>query len=279
MLDRSIAHPVMRYHGGKFRLAPWIISHFPPHERYVEPYGGAASVLLRKKPSKIEVYNDLDSDVVNLFRVLRDPKLSERLKEAIYLTPYSREEFYAAYEKSDDPIEQARRLLVRAQMGFGSAGATKGFSGWRGWANEHDSVLRTWPRYKDILQQAEQRFKNVLIENLQAIELIKRHDSPNTLFYIDPPYMSGTRVISGSRYYRHEMTDDDHIEMLTALQEATGMIVLNGYETDLYNNALTGWVKKQKASRASGHRGSVARTETIYLNPACVEALSGGMLL
>lgn len=130
-MNVAIKHPAIRYHGGKFRMATWIISHFPVHRCYVEPFGGAASVLLKKEPSEAEVYNDLDGDVVNLFRVLRDPATSQALITACALTPYSREEFTHAYEHSEDPVERARRLVVRATMGFGSAGATKGNTGFR----------------------------------------------------------------------------------------------------------------------------------------------------
>ncbi|WAT38045.1 DNA adenine methylase [Klebsiella michiganensis] len=127
----QIKHPAIRYHGGKFRLASWIISHFPEHRCYVEPFGGGASVLLKKEASEAEVYNDLDGDVVNLFRVLRNPETAQQLVDACALTPYSRDEFNCAYEDSENRVEQARRLIVRATMGFGSAGATKGKTGFR----------------------------------------------------------------------------------------------------------------------------------------------------
>ncbi|ENQ3933457.1 DNA adenine methylase, partial [Salmonella enterica subsp. enterica serovar Newport] len=126
-----IRHPAVRYHGGKFRLASWIISHFPEHRCYVEPSGGGASVLLKKESSEAEVYNDLDGDVVNLFRVLRNPEASRALIDVCALTPYSRDEFLHAYSPTNNPVEQARRLIVRATMGFGSAGATKGKTGFR----------------------------------------------------------------------------------------------------------------------------------------------------
>lgn len=127
----NIKHPLIRYHGGKFRLAPWVISHFPDHRCYVEPFGGAASVLLRKSRSEAEVYNDLDDEIVNLFRVPRDKDQAEKLIDACLLTPYSRTEFNCAYEISDCSIERARKTIVRATMGFGSAGATKGKTGFR----------------------------------------------------------------------------------------------------------------------------------------------------
>ena len=113
--------PVIRYHGGKWRLAPWIISHFPEHRIYVEPFGGAGSTLIRKRRCYAEIYNDLDSEVVNVFRVLRDPSTAVALREAIELTPFGRAEFEAAYEPTDEPIERARRTIIRAYMGFGSA--------------------------------------------------------------------------------------------------------------------------------------------------------------
>src|SRR5260370_477219 len=117
-----IERPVLRYHGGKFRIAPWVIEHFPPHRTYVEPFGGAAGVLLQKPRAYSEVYNDLDGDVVNFFRVLRDPAQLDRLLQVCVATPYARVEFEDAWEPVDEPIERARRLTIRAQMGFGSAG-------------------------------------------------------------------------------------------------------------------------------------------------------------
>ena len=127
----KIKSPLMRYHGAKFRLAPWVMQFFPQHTRYVEPFGGAAGVLLQKPRVYAEVYNDLDSDIANVFLVLQSPEASQRLIDLITVTPYARSEFDRAYEETNDPIEQARRTLIRAQMGFGSAGATKGCTGFR----------------------------------------------------------------------------------------------------------------------------------------------------
>ncbi|MEY6717541.1 DNA adenine methylase [Enterobacter hormaechei] len=158
----SIKHPAIRYHGGKFRLASWIISHFPEHRCYVEPFGGGASVLLKKQASEAEVYNDLDGDVVNLFRVLRNPETAKQLIEACTLTPYSRDEFNCAYEDSDNRVEQARRLIVRATMGFGSAGATKGKTGFRLDTKRNSATAqRIWARQPDNLAAVASRFAGV----------------------------------------------------------------------------------------------------------------------
>lgn len=116
--------PALRYHGGKWRLAPWIIDHLPAHRIYVEPLGGAASVLLRKPRSYAEIYNDLDDEVVTFFEVLRDPGQSAELQQRLRLTPFARAEFEAAYEPAGDPVERSRRLLIQSFMGFGSSRRT-----------------------------------------------------------------------------------------------------------------------------------------------------------
>lgn len=269
-MSASIKHPAIRYHGGKFRLAPWIISHFPEHRCFVEPFGGAASVLLRKVPSEAEVYNDLDGDVVNLFRVLRDPVASRSLIDACALTPYSRTEFQCSYEPTDDRIEQARRLIVRATMGFGSAGATKGSTGFRLDTKRNSSTAqRVWARQPDNLAAVASRFAGVLVENRPAIQCMQDHDTPTTLHFVDPPYVHDTRTGSTkTSAYRFEMTNAEHLELLEALKDLQGMVILCGYESDLYNDALVGWQRVTRTTAANGHSGSVQRTECLWINPA-----------
>lgn len=269
-MSASIKHPAIRYHGGKFRLAPWIISHFPEHRCFVEPFGGAASVLLRKVPSEAEVYNDLDGDVVNLFRVLRDPVASRSLIDACALTPYSRTEFQCAYEPTDDRIEQARRLIVRATMGFGSAGATKGSTGFRLDTKRNSSTAqRVWARQPDNLAAVASRFAGVLVENRPAIQCMQDHDTPTTLHFVDPPYVHDTRTGSTkTSAYRFEMTNAEHLKLLEALKDLQGMVILCGYESDLYNDELVGWQRVTRTTAANGHSGSVQRTECLWINPA-----------
>lgn len=261
----SLQHPLIRYHGGKFRLSGWIISHFPNHETYVEPFGGGASVLLQKVPSRMEIYNDLDGEVVNFFEVLRDQQLAEKLAEQIEFTPYAREEFLNARAETNDKVELARRLVVRAQMGFGSAGATKGNTGFRlDTARGGSDIVTIWQRQPEIILQAAARLKKVLIENRDAIKVIQDHDREDTLFFVDPPYVLDTRNMGG-KAYRHEMTNTDHEQLISVLKDCKGKVILCGYEHPIYE--LLNWKKVVKSVAAAGQSGSVLREEVLWINP------------
>lgn len=272
----SVTSPALRYHGAKFRLASWVMQFFPPHRCYVEPYGGAAGVLLQKPRAYAEVYNDLDGDVVNFFSILRDPVDRAKLIEACILTPYARDEFDLAWEPTDDRIERARRLAIRAQMGFGSAGATKGKTGFRiDTRRKYGTSQQLWVEYPKAIAAAGERFTGVMIENRPAIEVLQQHDAPDALFFVDPPYMHETRVLGAGKtgYYSHEMTDDEHAELLDVLLELEGCVVVTGYETDLYQERLKGWTHHTTSSRISAGRGTAVRTEHAWLNPACATQL------
>lgn len=273
----TISAPVIRYHGAKFRLAPWVLQHFPPHTCYVESFGGAAGVLMQKPRSYAEVYNDLDGDIVNLFRVLQDPATRMELVERLVLTPYSRAEFELSWEPAIDPIERARRTIIRAQMGFGSAGATKGVTGFRiDTKRQYGTAQSLWAEYPDSLAAVGQRLSGVLIENRPAIEVITAHDAATTLHYVDPPYVHDTRYKGAStgRYYRHEMNDTEHRKLLGVLLELEGMVVLSGYPSGLYSDLLADWRCYSTSARISAGRGTACRTECIWLNPACAERVS-----
>ena len=262
-----IKHPAIRYHGGKFRLAPWIIDQMPEHVCYVEPFGGAAGVLLQKPRSHAEVYNDLDGEVVNLFRVLRDPELNQHLQDTCALTPYSRDEFCAAREATSDPVERARRMVVRACMGFGSTAGIGGQSGFRSDSKrKYATASHLWERYPANLAAICQRLQGVIIENKDALAVMRAHDAETTLHYIDPPYVPETRV-QGNRYYNHEMTVEDHEQLLAVARTMTGMVMISGYDTEVYNDMLTGWSKTEKTSRISAGRGTKVRTECLWINP------------
>lgn len=269
----STTRPVLRYHGGKWRLAPWIISHFPPHRIYVEPYGGAASVLLRKPRVYAEVYNDLEGEVVNLFRVLRNPGQAAELERQLRLTPYAREEFWAAYEPTDEPVERARRTITRAFMGFGSASANnKHRTGFRANSNKSGTTpAHDWANYPDHISSLSARLAGVIIEQRPALEITKHHDTPEALHYLDPPYSHTTRYVgaSGSCCYVHEMTDDDHREMAEVVRRLKGMVVLSGYDSPLYQELFGDW---EMVSRPAMADGAKPRTECLWLSPAAARA-------
>lgn len=265
--------PVVRWYGGKWKLAPWIMAHFPPHRTYVEPYGGGASVLLRKKPCYAEVYNDLDGEIVNLFRVLRDEASAARPIELLRLTPFARAEFVAAYALCDDPIERARRLVVLSFQGFGSNAHARVPTGFRSNSNRSGTTpAQDWLNYPDALPSIVERLRGVIVESRPAIDVMRQHDSPVTLHYVDPPYVHATRG-SGNPYdvayrgYAVEMTDEDHVALLDALRLLDGMVVLSGYPHAIYDAHLSDWWATSKASHADGAR---PRTERLWLNPRAV---------
>lgn len=266
----------MRWHGGKWMLAPWIIAHFPRHHVYVEPFGGAASILLRKKRAYAEIYNDLDSEAVNLFEVLRDPMTARALTRALELTPFARVEFEAAYRKAEQPIERARRLVIRSFMGFGSAGATGEYrTGFRANSSRRGSTpAADWRNYPTALAAITDRLRGVVIESRDAIDVMVAHDGENTLHYVDPPYMLSTRTRThrwpGGGTYRHELSDAQHGELLEHLCVIKGMVVLSGYRSDIYDAMLGGWHRVERAALADGAR---KRVEQLWLNPAAFDRL------
>lgn len=272
----TVTRPALRYHGGKWRLAPWIVGFFPEHHTYVEPFAGAASVLLRKPRAHAEIYNDIADEIVNVFRVLRDPLLAGRLMRLVELTPWARVEFEASYEPSDDPVEQARRTVVRSFMGFGSGAVySKHATGFRIGARgaRHKSAatdLVSWPAEVPAFVE---RLRGVTIEHREALPLMAQADGPGTLFYVDPPYPLSTRGNArGVRQkYAQELTDDDHRKLAGALHSLVGMVVLSGYPCPLYEELFVGWQRHECAAMADGAR---KRVEVVWLNAACSAALA-----
>lgn len=260
--------PVLRWHGGKWMLAPWIIEHFPPHEVYVEPFGGAASVLMRKPVSYAEIYNDLDQAVVNLFRVLRSDN-AQNLVSALRLTPFSRDEFRQAYEPTEDAVEAACRLIIRSFMGFGSNGHSR-ITGFRANSNRSGTTpAHDWQNYPDSLSLVIERLRGVIVENKDAREVMAQHDGPDTLHYVDPPYVFETRS-DLTKDYAHELSDEDHAELLAFLRSLTGMVVLSGYPCELYDTALADWHRVERVALADGAR---KRIEVLWMNAAARDGM------
>lgn len=278
-IESPVTRPVLRYHGSKFRLAPWVMGFFPVHCSYVEPFGGGAGILLQKDRVAAECYNDLDGQVVNVFRVLRDPDRALELQRRVSLTPFSRDEFDWSYEPAVDDIDNAHKMIVRSFFGHGSDSATRSCrTGFRSKLTDGRGLPSSeWMRWPDAIPSFTRRLQGVLLENRDALEVIARMDHPDTLIYADPPYAHSTRsAIQGrsakTHGYRHEMTDDDHRQLAVALHASSAMVVLSGYPSALYDDELfADWERHERRHMADGGR---ARTEVVWLNPACSAALA-----
>lgn len=266
----ELTRPVLRYHGGKWKLAEWIISHMPPHRIYVEPFGGGGSVLMRKIRSYAEVYNDRWETVVNVFRVLRDEGQACRLAKALELTPYARDEFFGAYHgPDDDAVERARKTILRSFAGFGSASTNGEFlTGFRSNSNRSGTTpAHDWVNYPSHIPSFVERLRGVVIENRDAVEVIAQQDSPETLFYVDPPYPHVTRNMSrGNAAYAYEMTDEDHERLAIVLRSVKGMVLLSSYSSELYSRLYGDWVCETREAHGDG---AVDRVELLYMNSAC----------
>lgn len=267
MNDAEVKRPILRYHGGKWMLAKWIISNFPQHRVYVEPMGGAASVLLRKPRSYAEVYNDRDGEVVNLFNVVR--KHGDELIKRLYLTPFSKDEFNTSYHSSDDAIEAARRTIIRSFMGFGSGIQSHQRTGFRANSSRSGTTpAMDWINYPDSLRLVIERLRGVVIENKDWGKIVDQHDAPHTLVYLDPPYVLDTRYKGkATKVYKHEFTDDDHVEMCNKAQQLQSMCIISGYDNAIYNELLPRWKKVQRKAFADGAK---ERTEVLWISPNCL---------
>lgn len=305
---RKHKRPVIRIHGGKYRLVPYILDHIPPHRIYVEPFGGGGSVLIGKSEAFAEVYNDLDDEIVNVFEVMRDPWMAEQLYNALYLTPYSRVEYEKSYgERPRNQVEWARRTIIRSYMGYGSSSIfdneahgmrtqtshsrSPGMTGFR--TKRHVPVggrlalptgfrpdtkksgttpAHDWASYPEHIMGFVHRLRAVVIENRPAIEIMKQHDSVDTCHFVDPPYPLATRgrgrTKKGGRIhtYRHELTDEDHRELLAFLIKLKGYVVLCSYPNEIYTELLipAGW---RCVSRTAYADQALKRTEVLWLNP------------
>jgi DNA adenine methylase len=249
-------------------MAPTIIGHFPPHRNYVELFGGSASVLMQKPRSEGEIYNDLSDDAWNLMRILQWPEAAVELERRLRLTPFSRREHELAYQDSEDPIERARRLIVRSFMGYGTAGATRGDrTGFRsmGFQQRVPSAIE-WARYPDHIRTFTDRLQGVVLEHRPALELILGTDKPDILLYADPPYVHSTRTSEADtrKHYEHEMSDQDHTDLATALRQTSAMVIISGYRCELYDELYQGWERVDKSARSMMN---VKRTESLWISP------------
>lgn len=268
---------VFGWYGGKFSHLDWLLPLLPSCHHYCEPFAGSAAVLLNREPSPVETYNDIDGDVVNFFRVLRDHH--EELIRAISLTPFSREEYYTAiYGETDgvSQIEKARRFYIRARQTRTGLAQTASLGRWANCKNTSragmSGVVSRWLGGVAALEEIAQRLIRVQIENRPAVEVIRLYDSPDTLFYCDPPYLHATR--GDSCAYGFEMDEAEHKKLAQALNECKGKIAVSGYDHPLMEKLFPGkrWHKTTGADRTI-HSTKGTRQEVLWSNydPRCLK--------
>ncbi len=263
-----ITNPIMIYSGGKWKIADWIISHFPKHEIYVEPFGGAGSVLLKKPRSKMEVYNDLSGRVSNVFKVMRD--YPDELIRKLKLTPYSRNELIEATERSIDFIEDARRTIVRAHMSRGRAMMNN--KGLRYSKSSNRTPEKSWANWVLNADQFSKRLMGVLIENRDAFDLMTDLDTPDTLFYLDPPYLGNARLEKRGKIYEKEMIGiESHEKFLSFAKGLKGSVFISGYESDLYSSELKDWHCFKHLLLTTAH---TVATELLWCSPGALDQMS-----
>lgn len=253
---------VLKYPGSKWRIAQNIISMIPNHHSYLEPYFGSGAVFFTKDPSAIETINDLDNDIPNLFKCIRnDP---ERLAANISAIPYSRYEYESAFAcRPDDDYDRAVVFLIKCWMGHGFR--TYGNRvGWKNDVHGRESMyaLRNWYILPDKILSVAERLKTVQIENRPALEVIRRFNYSDVFMYIDPTYLKRTKL-SKRRQYKFEMTDEDHVELLNELLQIKAKVMISGYESDMYDDILREWNKE--FLRSNNEYGSASR-EFIWMN-------------
>lgn len=257
---------IFRYPGSKWGLADWIVSFFPSgYERmvYLEPFAGSGAVFFNKLPGSVETVNDMDGDIVNLFHVLRERP--EELKRALELTPYSREEYDLSFLPCDDPLEKARRYMVKTTQAIGAK-----LDGKCGWRNHKQMKIGgtacKWGGITETIDAAAIRLRGsttnlVQIEHMDALRLIERYNSKDVLMYLDPPYVRASR--KSGRLYRYEMDDAGQLTLLNLVTASRAKIVLSGYPSKMYDDALHGWNKFTTLSQTTSTEKA---EECIWLN-------------
>jgi len=263
------ARPLIAFgwYGGKFSHRHWLLPLLPECHHYCEPFAGSAAVLLNRPPAPVETYNDLDGEVVNFFRVLRDEK--DKLIEAIGLTPFAREEFFHAVSNSAalTPLERARRFYVRARQTRTGLAQTASLGRWANCRNTSragmSGAVSRWLGSVEDLPQIALRLLRVQIENRPALEVIGLYDSPGSLFYCDPPYLHSTR--GDQRAYGYEMNDQAHRDLATALGQCSGKAAVSGYRCDQMDSLYSGWNRREAPAKTC-HSVKQLRREALWTN-------------
>lgn len=259
---------VFRYPGSKWSMAQWIIAHFPKGYQkmvYLEPFVGSGAVFFNKLPGAVETINDLNSDIVNLFQVLRESP--EELRRVLELTPYSREEYDLSFTPCDEPIEKARRFMVKTTQAIGAKLNGSSKCGWRNHKQmKIGGTACKWGGIADTLDEASARLRGdtthlVQIEHMDALRLIERYNHSDVLIYADPPYLLETR--RSGKLYQDEMSAAAHAEFLDIIRNSKAKIIVSGYDSEMYNAALKGWKKDSTLSQTTSTKKA---RETIWMN-------------
>lgn len=256
------------WYGGKYSHLSWLLPLLPETNHFCEPFGGSAATLINRKPSPVETYNDLDGEVVNFFRVLRDQR--DELIEAIGLTPFSREEFVLAIQESIDGLsnlERARRFYIRARQARTGLAQTASPGRWATCRNTSrrgmGGAVSRWLGSPQDLVEIAARLIRVQIDHRPAIDVIHAYDSPDTLFYCDPPYPHESR--GDNKAYRYEMTDKEHVVLAKVLHDVRGCVAISGYRCDLMDELYGDW-KRIDADPAVCHSVKGERQESLWVN-------------
>ncbi|EMO12463.1 DNA adenine methylase [Leptospira santarosai] len=270
----SINRPVLKYNGGKFLLAPWITSFFPEHDTFVDGFGGAANVLLQKSRSRVEYYFDLDSEVTNFMQILGRRDSAKELIRRIRWTPYAREVFEMSISNPlEDPIDRALQFCAKCWMNMGQNRSSSGSFRTHGNLDKSGGYIpaRLWTDLSPYYQAAT-RLRGVVIENRSFLEVASGLDRPNTLFFLDPPYLGSVR--GSGDLYTHEMKSAiEHESLLNLILSLNGMVIICGYPSDLYASKLEsqGWKKVTRETRDNKRR---ERIEALWLNPLVQQRLA-----
>jgi len=267
MTRRKIA---FGWYGGKYSHLDWLLPLLPKTQHYCEPFGGSAAVLLNREPAPVETYNDLDGEVVNFLRVLRNQK--EELLYAIGMTPFSREEFLEAINTNGNgshlsDLERARLFFVRARQVRTGLAQTASVGRWANCLNTSRAgmagAVSRWLGSVEGLEWIASRLLRVQIEHDHALKVIERYDSPATLFYCDPPYPHDSR--GDSKAYQYEMTDQEHIDLHRVLSQVKGKAALSGYHCELLDDLYKDWkVYEEKSKKV--HSIKTERVEVLWTN-------------
>ncbi len=259
--------PPVKWHGGKHYMASRIISLFPYHRIYLEPFGGAASVLLNKEPVDVEAYNDLDLRITRLFRVLQTQ--GREFVERLRFVPYSQYEFEnaASYPEGASDLEKAICDFIRWRQSFGGRARNWSYTTRRARGGMAGDVNAWWTSI-DQLPEIIDRLRRVQILSQPAIDAIKRFDHPEALIYCDPPYLHETRGLSSRNIYGVEMTEKEHIDLGHVLKECQSKVVISGYPSRLYDEIFSSWRKVEFdiANHSAGGHKKKRKCETLWLN-------------